>query len=193
MHPCPCGYLTDPRKARSCNTTKNANYMGKISGPLLDRIDIHIEIPAVKYKELTDVKDAESSAAIKSRVEKARAIQGERFKMESSTIFYNAQMNTKLIKKHCVLEDEARELLKLAMTELGLSARAYDKILKAQGRLRIWQDQKIFWRNIFQRRCSIGSWIDVFFNTNFSQLSACDDKNSLIFFWLLADVLRNLL
>lgn len=102
--------------------------MRKISGPLLDRIDIHIEIPAVKYKELTDVKDAESSAVIKGRVEKTRAIQRERFKADG--IFYNAQMNTKLIKKFCVLADEAKELLKMAMTELGLSARAYDKILK---------------------------------------------------------------
>jgi magnesium chelatase family protein len=102
--------------------------MGKISGPLLDRIDIHIELPVIKYKELSDTKDAEPSAGIKARVEKTRAIQRERFK--SKGIFYNAQMNTKLIKKYCILEEEAKELLKLAMTELGLSARAYDKILK---------------------------------------------------------------
>ncbi len=102
--------------------------MGKISGPLLDRIDIHIELPSVKYKELSDSKDAEPSSAIKARVEKARAIQRERFKTEG--IFYNARMNTKLIKKHCALRQEAQELLKMAMTELGLSARAYDKILK---------------------------------------------------------------
>lgn len=102
--------------------------MGKISGPLLDRIDIHVELPSIKYKELTDTKDAESSQAIKERVEKARAIQRKRFKTEG--IFYNAQMNTNLIKKYCVLENEAKELLKMAMTELGLSARAYDKILK---------------------------------------------------------------
>ena len=102
--------------------------MSKIYGPLLDRIDIHIEIPAVKYKELTDVKDAESSGVIKARVEKARSIQRERFKSEG--IFYNAQMNTKLIKKCCILENEAKELLKMAMTELGFSARAYDKVLK---------------------------------------------------------------
>ena len=128
MNPCPCGYLTDPRKACICNTTKIANYLSKISGPLWDRIDIHIEIPVVKYKELTDTRDAEPSVVIKARVEKAAAIQRGRFKEEG--IFYNAQMNTKLIKKHCILNDEAKELLKLAMTELGLSARAYDKILK---------------------------------------------------------------
>ena len=102
--------------------------MGKISGPLLDRIDIHIELPSIKYKELTDTRDAESSGIIKTRVEKVRAIQRERFKGDG--IFYNAQMNTKLIKKYCSLEEDAKELLKLAMTELGLSARAYDKILK---------------------------------------------------------------
>ncbi|MFH0912660.1 MAG: YifB family Mg chelatase-like AAA ATPase [Candidatus Omnitrophota bacterium] len=128
MNPCPCGYYTDPKKACRCNPNKIQNYMGKISGPLLDRIDIHIELPAIKYKELTETKEAESSAVIKARVEKAREVQRERFKNES--IFNNAQMNTKLIKKYCVLENEAKELLRLAMTELGLSARAYDKVLK---------------------------------------------------------------
>ncbi len=128
MHGCPCGYFTDPRKACRCNTTKIQNYMNKISGPLLDRIDIHIELPSIKYKELTDTKDAESSVTIKSRVEKARAIQRERFKSEG--IFYNASMNPKLIKKYCFLNATAQELLKMAMGELGLSVRAYDKIRK---------------------------------------------------------------
>jgi magnesium chelatase family protein len=94
----------------------------------LDRIDIHIELPSIKYKELADTKEAESSAIIKARVEKALAIQRERFKTEG--IFYNAQMNTRLIKKYCGLDSEAKELLRMAMTELGLSARAYDKVLK---------------------------------------------------------------
>ena len=102
--------------------------MSKISGPLLDRIDIHLEVPALKYKELTEIRDEEQSNAIKERVEKARQIQQERFKPEG--IFYNAQMNNRLIKKYCVLNDEAKEILKMAMTELGLSARAYDKILR---------------------------------------------------------------
>jgi len=128
MNPCPCGYLTDKRKACRCNTTKIANYIGKISGPLLDRIDIHIELPSIKYKELTETKDGEPSAMIKGRVEKVRAIQRERFKEDK--ISQNAQMNAKLIKKYCALEDETKELLKMAMSELGLSARAYDKILK---------------------------------------------------------------
>jgi magnesium chelatase family protein len=102
--------------------------MGKVSGPLLDRIDIHIELPAVKYKELTDTKESESSITIRARVEKTRVIQRERFKSEG--IFYNAQMSGKLIKKYCNLDKEAREFLRMAMTELGLTARAHDKVLK---------------------------------------------------------------
>ncbi|HLD83159.1 MAG TPA: ATP-binding protein, partial [Candidatus Omnitrophota bacterium] len=128
MNPCPCGYYTDPKKSCSCNTTKIQNYMGKISGPLLDRIDIHIELQSVKYRELSDTSEAEPSKAIKERVEKARSIQRERFKGEG--IFYNAQMNTRQIKKYCLLNDKAREMLKMAMIELALSGRAYDKILK---------------------------------------------------------------
>ncbi len=138
MNPCPCGYYTDPKRSCSCGTNKIANYLGKISGPLLDRIDIHLEVPSIKYKELTDTKDAEASKVIKERVEKARGIQRERFSAEGGSasggkaegIFNNAQMNTQLVKKYCTLEDEAKELLKMAMTELGLSARAYDKILR---------------------------------------------------------------
>ena len=102
--------------------------MSKVSGPLLDRIDIHIEVPAIKYNELTDTHDAESSSAIKERVEDARAVQRERFKIER--VFCNAQMSAKMVKKYCILEDTAKQLLKQAMSELGFSARAYDKILK---------------------------------------------------------------
>ncbi len=129
MNPCPCGYFTDPRKTCRCSPNKIIDYMGKISGPLLDRIDIHIQLPPVKYKELVDTKDAESSGAIKNRVEKCHLIQNERFKQEQSC-YNNATMNNKLIKKYCILQEEAKELLRMAMTELGLSARAYDKILK---------------------------------------------------------------
>jgi magnesium chelatase family protein len=142
MNPCKCGRYYDLKSSCRCSTNEIYKYRSKISGPLLDRIDIHIELPSVKYKELSDTKEAEPSSAIKNRVEKAQAIQRERFSAKmlggSATIcggkdegiFYNAQMNTKLIKKHCILENEVKELLRLAMTELGLSARAYDKILK---------------------------------------------------------------
>ncbi len=128
MNPCPCGYSTDPKKACRCNSSKIQNYLAKISGPLLDRIDIHVELTSVKYPELSDTRDAESSASIKIRVEKARLIQRSRLKTEG--IFSNAQMQVRLIKKYCLLEESAQALLKAALTELGLSARAYDKILK---------------------------------------------------------------
>ncbi len=128
MNPCPCGYYTDTKKACRCNPNKIQHYMSKISGPLLDRIDIHIELPSIKYKELSQTTDAENSRTIKERVEKTRLIQKERFSSEG--IFTNSQMDSKLIKKYCLLENRAIQLLRLAMTELGLSARAYDKIMK---------------------------------------------------------------
>ena len=128
MNPCPCGYFSDSKRACRCSPFKIANYLGKISGPLLDRIDIHIEIPSIKYKELADTKDAESSKAIKARVEGARSLQRVRFKSEK--IFYNAQMSSRSVRNYCVLNEEGKALLKMALTELGLSARAYDKILK---------------------------------------------------------------
>jgi magnesium chelatase family protein len=128
LNPCPCGNYFNPQKPCHCGTTKIRNYLGKISTPLLDRIDIHIEVPQVKYRELTETKNAESSAIIRIRVENARAKQFARLK--SSGLFCNAQMTTKLIKEHCLLDKEAQELIRMAMTELRLSARAYDKILK---------------------------------------------------------------
>ena len=128
LNPCPCGNYFNPQKTCHCHPSKIKNYLGKISGPLLDRIDIHIEVPQVKYRELSDTKNAESSKIIRQRVENTREIQQERFK--STGIFCNAQMHNKLIKEHCILERKAQELLRMAMSELGLSARAYDKILK---------------------------------------------------------------
>jgi magnesium chelatase family protein len=128
MNPCPCGYFTDPKRACRCNSNQVYKYRSKISGPLLDRIDIHIEVPAARYQELSSNLPAESSAQIKERVDKARAMQGERFKDEG--IFYNAQMSHKQVRKFCLLGKEENELLKMAMTELNFSARAYDKIVK---------------------------------------------------------------
>jgi len=130
LNPCPCGFLGDPNKRCRCSTTKVENYIGKISGPLLDRIDIHIQLPRVKYKDLSETKDAEPSFQIKARVEKVRHIQRERFKHIGKGISYNAQMDNKLIKNFCLLDNKASEILSLALIELGLSARAYDKILK---------------------------------------------------------------
>lgn len=128
MNPCPCGYYTDPKKACRCSPHKIAAYIAKVSGPLLDRIDIHIELPATRYQELTSTQPAESSAQIKERVNKARAIQKERFAGEE--ISSNALMSHKQVRKFCVLGKEEDELLKIAMNELNFSARAYDKILK---------------------------------------------------------------
>ena len=128
MNPCPCGYLTDPNKVCRCNTKKIDNYIGKISGPLLDRIDIHIELPPIRYQELTDTRESESSAKIKERVNKALILQKERLKNED--IHCNAQMSSKLTRKYCRLNSRCEKLIELAITELGLSARAYDKILK---------------------------------------------------------------
>ena len=128
MNPCPCGYYSDPIRTCQCTPNKIQNYRSKISGPLLDRIDLHIEVPVLRYYELADTQEAEPSALIKARVEKARLIQKERFKSEN--INYNTQMNSRLLKKYCLLEQKAKELLKMAMEKLGLSARAYDKTLK---------------------------------------------------------------
>ncbi len=129
MNPCPCGFFTDPNKECTCNTQQIQRYMSKISGPLLDRIDIHIEVPAVKYKELSSNRISEKSEAIRSRVVKAREIQTSRF-AESRFIHSNADMGTKEVRIFCQIDESGAELLKMAMTKLGLSARAYDRILK---------------------------------------------------------------
>jgi magnesium chelatase family protein len=129
MNPCPCGYATDPRKECVCTPSQIQKYMTKISGPLLDRIDIHIEVPAVKYKELSGKLTGETSEVIRERVKKARKIQMERFKNEKR-IFSNSDMQSKEIRKYCQIGERGNELLKMAITKLGLSARAYDRILK---------------------------------------------------------------
>lgn len=129
MNPCPCGYYTDPEKECSCATPQIQRYMSKISGPLLDRIDIHVEVPAVKYKELASKEKGESSADIRERVIKSRKVQVTRFK-EYQHIHNNADMGTKEVREFCSLDTEGSELLKMAMTKLGFSARAYDRILK---------------------------------------------------------------
>lgn len=129
MNPCPCGYYTDPGKECTCAPPQIQRYMAKISGPLLDRIDIHIEVPAVKYKELSSEVKGESSAQIRERVMAARQIQLNRFK-GLKNIFNNGDMGPKEIRQFCKLDSAGAELLKMAMSKLGLSARAYDRILK---------------------------------------------------------------
>jgi magnesium chelatase family protein len=129
MNPSPGGYFNDPDAATSSSPHEMQRYLGKISGPLLDRIDIHIEVTPVPFEKLSDERKSESSAAIRERVTKAREIQSLRF-TEMEAVNYNAQMSTKLIREYCRLDDASLQLLKTAMERLNLSARAYDRILK---------------------------------------------------------------
>jgi magnesium chelatase family protein len=125
---CPCGYLGDSRHACKCSPPQIERYMGRISGPLLDRIDLHIEVPAVPFQELSANADGTSSAQMREQVNRARAIQRQRFGAESHKL--NAQMSSRQMRKHCILDNAGREMLKQAMEELGLSARAHDRILR---------------------------------------------------------------
>ena len=127
-HGCPCGYATDPAKECSCTPLQIQRYLARISGPLLDRIDIHIDVPPLKHRELSGEPSGEPSTAIRERVRRARHIQQERFRR--SKAYCNAHMSTRQIRKHCQVEGEAKNLLEMAMDRLGLSARAYDRILK---------------------------------------------------------------
>jgi magnesium chelatase family protein len=129
MNPCPCGYHTDPNKECSCTSQQIQKYLSRISGPLLDRIDIQIEVPAVQYRDLSSSTTGERSDEIQIRVQKARKTQQQRFQGKRH-LFCNADMNSKEIREYCKLEKQGRELLKTAITKLGLSARAYDRILK---------------------------------------------------------------
>lgn len=129
MNPCPCGYFGDP--TRECHSTPPMiqRYVSKISGPVLDRIDIHIEVPAVKYKELRAPSSSEDSAAVRGRVIAARNRQIERAKGEKNR-YCNAQMSPKLPRKHCAISADGAKLLENAVTRLGLSARAHDRMQK---------------------------------------------------------------
>ncbi|HEX6186966.1 MAG TPA: YifB family Mg chelatase-like AAA ATPase [Pyrinomonadaceae bacterium] len=130
MNPCPCGYWNDPTHECNCSPLQIQRYVGRISGPLLDRIDIHIDVPAVKFRELTGdtPPNAEDSAAIRQRVLRARQRQLER--VAADGIFSNAAMSPRLIRKYCRIDSESETMLERAMARLGLSARAYDRILK---------------------------------------------------------------
>jgi magnesium chelatase family protein len=129
MNPCPCGYFGDPTRECHCTPPMIQRYVSKISGPLLDRIDIHIEVPAVKYKELRAPSSSEDSTAVRARVIAARDRQTERYRTEKGT-YSNAQMMPKMIRKFCAISAEGEKLLENAITKLGLSARAHDRILK---------------------------------------------------------------
>jgi len=129
MNPCPCGYYNHPEKDCVCSPGVVQKYLSKISGPLLDRIDLHVEVTPVSFSELSTTSNGESSEVIRARVIKAREIQEQRFK-ENEGVHANAQISSKTIKEICQLDAVGTQLLKTAMDKLGLSARAYDRILK---------------------------------------------------------------
>ena len=128
MNPCPCGYFNDSTRECTCSPAQIQRYVSKISGPLLDRIDIHIDVPAVKYADLAGKMPGEGSTEIRQRVLEARKVQQERFRGQN--IYCNAQMSPRQIRRHCEIGDDSRRHLEHAMTKMGLSARAYDRILK---------------------------------------------------------------
>ena len=128
MNSYPCGFLGDPKRECTCAYHQIQRYRSKISGPLLDRMDIQVEVPHVPYKDLRGANPTESSTRIRERVVGARAIQSERFRQ--TTIFSNAHMPNRFIKRHCALESAGAGLLEAAIARLGLSARAYSRVLK---------------------------------------------------------------
>ncbi|NLL15338.1 MAG: YifB family Mg chelatase-like AAA ATPase [Fibrobacter sp.] len=129
LNPCPCGYYTDTRHKCSCKPEQIQKYMARISGPLLDRIDIHVEVPALTYDELSQKTSGQDSASLRKEVSRAREIQLSRFKSDRK-LFCNAHMESRHIRKYCELNEDCQGLLKNAIEKLGLSARAYDRILK---------------------------------------------------------------
>jgi magnesium chelatase family protein len=128
MNPCPCGYHGDPKRACKCTPLQVERYRERISGPLLDRIDLHVEAPAVPFEELRKHESGESSTAIRERIVVARDIQ--RARLADSKVLVNARMTSQQVRKHCALDSEAEEMLRMAMESLNLSARAHDRILK---------------------------------------------------------------
>jgi magnesium chelatase family protein len=128
MNPCPCGYRSDPRRSCNCTPPQVERYMGRISGPLLDRIDIHLEVASVPYQELAAPKGGMDSAQMREQVEAARQTQAARF--AGSRTRYNGQMHSRQIREHCRLDRQGQERLRASMNELGLSARAHDKVLR---------------------------------------------------------------
>ena len=128
MNPCPCGYRGDPKRQCKCNPMQVERYTARISGPLLDRLDIHIEVPPVPFRQLSDQTTGTTSDQMKAAVLSAREVQYQRF--GKSSLRLNGRMTPSQIRKHCKLESDAESLLKSAMEEMGLSARAHDKILR---------------------------------------------------------------
>jgi magnesium chelatase family protein len=129
MNPCPCGYFGDLKRECRCGPVQVQRYRQRISGPLLDRIDLHIEVPAVEYRDVASERAEEGSAAIRERIGRGRELQQHRFQKDAK-VNCNARMATRQLKQHCKLSQDSQELIRVAMNELNLSARAYDRILK---------------------------------------------------------------
>jgi len=129
MNPCPCGFYNHPDRECSCPPGAVQKYLNKVSGPLLDRIDLHVEVTPVPFSELSNNMVQESSDCIRGRVMRAREIQAQRYKKINGT-YCNAQISSKMLKEICVINTAGANLLKTAMERLNLSARAYDRILK---------------------------------------------------------------
>jgi magnesium chelatase family protein len=129
MNPCPCGFYNHPEKQCTCPPGGVQKYLNKVSGPLLDRIDLHVEVTPVAFSELSSQENGEDSSSIRIRVIRAREIQAERYK-DDAGVYCNAQISSKMLKEICVSDIVGQNLLKAAMNKLNLSARAYDRILK---------------------------------------------------------------
>lgn len=128
MNPCPCGFFGHPTKACTCSSSAVSRYLSRVSGPLLDRLDLHVEVPPVDFESLASKETSESSAEIKKRVDSARKIQNDRYK--GSSISCNARIPAGKLNEFCQMTDKAKKILKLSFNKIGLSARAYDRILK---------------------------------------------------------------
>jgi magnesium chelatase family protein len=129
MNPCPCGHYGNVKRECRCSPAQVQKYRGRISGPLLDRIDIHVDVPAIDIQDLTGTIESESSELVRSRVARARLVQRKRLRSENG-VRCNARLPNRLIRKHCQLDSAGLDLIKQAATSLNLSARAYDRILK---------------------------------------------------------------
>jgi magnesium chelatase family protein len=128
MNPCPCGYFADPRRKCKCTPPQIDRYLARISGPLIDRIDIHLEVPAVAYRELRSKQDGTTSRQMREQVLRARQFQQRRFGAEST--MFNSRLTGRHLRQHAALDSAGEAILKQALTELGLSARAHDKVLR---------------------------------------------------------------
>jgi magnesium chelatase family protein len=130
QNPCPCGYYGDPTHACSCSNTVITRYQKRISGPLMDRIDLHVDVPRVEYEKLSSLQRSESSAGVRERVTAARERQRARFSSNGSNMYSNAEMGPSEVRSYCELDDTGRRLMKSAMTQMGLSARGFHRVLK---------------------------------------------------------------